>query len=159
MRSIETTREVVLAHDQRMLSIEFAALSYVDPAEMLYRYKLDGFDDKWYVTDGRNRIVNYNNLPSGRYTLRIESAGNNRVWGGGQTVLDIVVRPHALKSPVALTLYALILLLGLTVLIRYLLRRSDRKHSEKLRQLEPGRRSTTPRSTSSPTLRTRYGRR
>ena len=136
VRSIETTREVVLAHDQRMLSIEFAALSYVDPAEMLYRYKLDGFDDKWYVTDGRNRIVNYNNLPSGRYTLRIESAGNNRVWGGGQTVLDIVVRPHALKSPVALTLYALILLLGLTVLIRYLLRRSDRKHSEKLRQLE-----------------------
>ena len=120
VRSIETTREVVLAHDQRMLSIEFAALSYVDPAEMLYRYKLDGFDD----------------LPSGRDTLRIESAGNNRVWGGGQTVLDIVVRPHALKSPVALTLYALILLLGLTVLIRYLLRRSDRKHSEKLRQLE-----------------------
>lgn len=140
MRSIETTREVVLAHNQRMLSVEFASLSYVNPAEMLYRYKLEGFDDKWYVTDGRNRIVNYNNLPAKRYTLRIESADNNGVWGSGQTVLDIVVRPHALRSPLAFTLYALVLLLALTALIRYLLRRSDpeaRRETPAIRNEDP----------------------
>lgn len=135
-RSIETTREVVLTHRQRMLSIGFAALSYVDPAGLRYRYKLEGFDDKWYVTDSRNRIVNYNNLPAKRYTLRIESTGSNGVWGGGQTVLDIVVRPHPLQSRGAFALYALALVMALLALIRGLLLRSERKHRARLRQLE-----------------------
>ena len=134
---IEMTGDIRLAYDQRMFSVGFAALSYIAPEEMLYRYRLEGFDDKWYVTGGNSRSISYSNLPPKKYTLYIECADRTGGWEGSTPAeLRITIRPHPLLSPAAWTVYVLTLLLILAVLLRYLVRRANIRHEERFRELE-----------------------
>ncbi len=56
--------EISLKSTQRNLTIEFAALDYVDPENICYAYKLEGLESDWnYV--GKKRSASYINLPPG----------------------------------------------------------------------------------------------
>jgi hypothetical protein len=63
-RSITKTEELTLPARERVLSFEFAALSYRAPAQNRYRYRLEGFDSEWTEVDSRSRQVT-SNLPAG----------------------------------------------------------------------------------------------
>jgi signal transduction histidine kinase/ligand-binding sensor domain-containing protein len=55
------------------ISIEFSALSYVDPLSVRYEYRLDGFDQGWIATDARHRYATYTNLPAGDYVFHVRA--------------------------------------------------------------------------------------
>lgn len=67
-------------------------MDYVDPKNILYAYKLDGFDKEWIYT-GNNRIANYTNLSKGKYTFRIKSTNSDGVWIDNERTLAIEVLP------------------------------------------------------------------
>ena len=56
------------------LTIEYGALSYLAPARMNYRYKLEGFDADW-TEAGNRRTAFYTNLPPGPYRFRATACG------------------------------------------------------------------------------------
>ncbi len=65
---------VNIEYSKKGLEVEFyaAALKYHD--EISYRYKLNGFDDDWRVTN--NNIVHYTNIPPGKYEFLIDIVDN-----------------------------------------------------------------------------------
>lgn len=71
---------------------QFAALSYVQPDQNQYAYKLEGFDRDWNYTQ-TNNLGRYTNLPGGTYTLRLKAANNDGVWNEQGTALRIRVIP------------------------------------------------------------------
>ena len=68
--------------------IEYAAMSFVAPQKVRYRYMLEGFDHNW--TDaGARRTAYYTNIPPGHYTFRVQAANNDGVWNTGGPRLSL----------------------------------------------------------------------
>lgn len=75
----------------RDLTIEFSALSLVDPRSTRFRYRLEGHDDVWQEAVDR-RQATYTNLPPGNYRFHVTAANNSGVWNeeGAQLAFSIL---------------------------------------------------------------------
>src|SRR5262249_25778360 len=61
------------------IEFHYAALSFLDPSRVLFRYKLEGFDRTW-VDAGTRRVAYYTNIPPGRYQFRVVACNDDRIW-------------------------------------------------------------------------------
>jgi len=85
--------EVVLSHDDDVVSLEFAALHFTAPRKLRYVYRLDGFDRDWIPAASDRRVATYTGLAPGSYLFRVKAANPDGVWGERETRLRIVVTP------------------------------------------------------------------
>lgn len=106
--------------------IEYAAMSFVAPQKVRYRYKLEAFDHNW--TDaGARRTAYYTNIPPGHYTFRVQAANNDGVWNEAGASLAFELRPHFYQTIWFYMLLALSLV-GLVLLaLRLRLLRAERE--------------------------------
>lgn len=82
----------VLPRGQRDFSIRYSALDFsTSPANIRYRYKLEGFREQWVEADN-DKEARFNNLSPGTYEF-IVMANNGGGWVGNKTSLKIVL-PH-----------------------------------------------------------------
>jgi signal transduction histidine kinase/ligand-binding sensor domain-containing protein/DNA-binding NarL/FixJ family response regulator len=125
---------VALAHDDNVVTFEFAALDYVDPARNRYHYMLEGFDADW-VDAGSVRRVSYTNLDAGTYTFRARAASADGVWTTEDLRIGVSVEPAPWASPWAKAAYAALGLL-LVVLVAAGQQRRMRRAAIYQRQLE-----------------------
>lgn len=117
---IDDTEELVLTHKQNFFSIEFAALDYTNPANIMFAYKLEGLDNEWNYVQ-KQRIANYTNLPHGQYTFRVKSTNSEGVWVENERTLSIRVKPSFWQTPWATALYVLIIAALIFSIVRTLL--------------------------------------
>jgi signal transduction histidine kinase/CheY-like chemotaxis protein len=90
---IDYTDEITLSSNDKVFSLEFAALNYVSPDRNQYAYKLEGFDEDWTVIDSSNRVAKYTNLDSGTYTFKVKASNNDGVWNEEGASIAITVTP------------------------------------------------------------------
>src|SRR5271167_4216461 len=76
----------------RDLTIDYAALSFVAPQKVLFRYKLEGMDRDWQDA-GNRRQAFYTNLSPGKYRFRVTACNNSGVWNEAGTFLDFSIAP------------------------------------------------------------------
>ncbi|MCE7994733.1 MAG: response regulator [Roseivirga sp.] len=82
--------ERVIPLGERDFQIGFAALDFsTSPANIRYRYKLEGENDDWIEADDRREAI-YNNLTPGTYTFRV-MANNGGGWSVNQASLQITL--------------------------------------------------------------------
>jgi signal transduction histidine kinase/ligand-binding sensor domain-containing protein len=72
---------------------DYAALSFVAPQKVRYRYMLEGFDKQWTEAGGR-RTAYYTNIPAGSYVFRVQAANNDGLWNMAGAELKFELRPH-----------------------------------------------------------------
>jgi ligand-binding sensor domain-containing protein len=92
-KSITYTDALRLSHRQNMFSLEFAALSYLNPSSNRYRYKLERLDSEWHEAGSQERLVNYTTLPAGVYKFRVQGATSSGPWSEPGVILKIEVLP------------------------------------------------------------------
>ncbi|MGA9718413.1 MAG: two-component regulator propeller domain-containing protein, partial [Acidobacteriaceae bacterium] len=92
------------------LALHYAGLSFVAPARVRYRYRLEGFDPKW-IDAGTRRVAYYTNIPPGRYTFHVLAANNDGVWNETGAVLEVHVLPRLWQTWWFRTLLGLVILL------------------------------------------------
>ena len=91
-RQIMISDTVRLSHNQNVVTFEYVALNYTNPAGNQYAYKMEGFDPDWnYV--GQQRSATYTNLNPGTYHFRVKASNNDGVWNEQGTVVALVVVP------------------------------------------------------------------
>jgi ligand-binding sensor domain-containing protein len=88
---------VTISPSHTRFSLHYAGLSFMAPARVRYRYRLDGFDPKW-IDAGARRVAYYTNIPPGRYTFHVLAANNDGVWNDTGATLDIRVLPHTWQT-------------------------------------------------------------
>jgi PAS domain S-box-containing protein len=76
----------------RELEIDYTALSLVAPEKILFRYKLEGWDQDWQDA-GTRRQAFYSNLPPRSYTFRVKACNNSGLWNEAGTSLDFSIAP------------------------------------------------------------------
>ena len=92
-RSITRSQRIVLSHSQNIFSVEFSALSYVNPASNRYRYRLEGLPSGWIEVSSEQRQAGYTTLPVGSYTLHVQGATSRGSWSEPGASLRIDVLP------------------------------------------------------------------
>jgi signal transduction histidine kinase/ligand-binding sensor domain-containing protein len=76
----------------RDLEVDYAALSFVAPEKVLFRYKLEGKDSDWKDA-GNRRQAFYTDLPPRKYRFRVVACNNSGVWNETGAFLDFSVAP------------------------------------------------------------------
>ena len=110
------TDKIVLSYLYNNFSIEFAALTYLNPELNRYAYQLEGFDDDWQYVDAKHRHAFYNNLESGTYRFRLRATNENGVWSKNVRELKVVILPPPWQTWWAYLLYVIFgLLVGLLI--------------------------------------------
>jgi len=117
--AIDYCEELTLKKEQNFFSIEFAALDYDNPGNILYAYQLEGFDPDWNYVQ-KQRIANYTNIPKGKYIFRVKSTNSEGVWGNNERNLSVVIKPAFWETPYAYALY-FILFAVLIITVDYVL--------------------------------------
>ncbi len=75
------------------LELQYAAMSYVAPAAVRYRYRMEGFDRAWHDA-GDTRVAYYTNLPPGDYTFHVIASNNDGVWNTDGARMAFTIVPH-----------------------------------------------------------------
>jgi PAS domain S-box-containing protein len=76
----------------RELEIDYTALSLVAPEKVLFRYKLEGWDQDWQDA-GTRRQAFYSNLPPRNYTFHVKASNNSGLWNEAGASLDFSIAP------------------------------------------------------------------
>lgn len=135
-REIDYADEVTLTHRQNNFYIEFSMLSYANPMDNIFKYKLDGFDKEYVLVDSQHRFASYNNLPAGIYTFHLQAAGGNGVWSSNERVLKVRILPAPWRSWWAVAFY-LAALAGVAYgAIRFLRYRLRMQHEIRISKFE-----------------------
>ena len=110
---IWATNALVLNHDQSIITLEFAALSYASPERNRYRFRLENYEKDWNEVDGSRRRTTYTNLPPGHYVFRVQGSNNDLLWNEDGVHLSITILPPwyatwSFRTAAAITLTGLI---------------------------------------------------
>jgi signal transduction histidine kinase/ligand-binding sensor domain-containing protein/CheY-like chemotaxis protein len=70
--------EIEVPYRRRSLQVRFAALTFLQESQVLFRYRLASVDRNWLET--AQRELNYPQLPPGDYTLEVTARTAQGVW-------------------------------------------------------------------------------
>ena len=96
---------------QNSVGFNFSGGSFIDEKNILYRYKLEGFDESWSAPTKTNN-VQYVSLPPGTYTFMVLASNPFGMWGKDPAVFPFrIVQPFYMNTWFIVTAVALLLLL------------------------------------------------
>lgn len=110
-----------------VIGFEFAVFDFAAPAKNRFRYRLEGFDRRWFEASGHNRVT-YTNLDPGEYLLRVQGANRYGVWSEQEAQLKIDIAPPPWRTWWAYALYALTLLVVIAAVLRFHFVRLAERH-------------------------------
>lgn len=99
-----------LGYDENTFSISYAALDFAEDKNIQYRYRLEGFEDRW-IENRTNRTIQFTQLPAGKYKLTVQALGTERDVVLSEASLPIRISPAPWNTWWAYSLYALAILL------------------------------------------------
>ncbi|MGB0524606.1 MAG: two-component regulator propeller domain-containing protein [Flammeovirgaceae bacterium] len=92
-QSFDLNQPIELPPGKHRLDIHFAGLSYVFPANVQYKYRLEGYETEWQ--EGKNRKeAFYTNLSDGTYTFKVIASNNDGLWNEEGAQLTFVIKPY-----------------------------------------------------------------
>ena len=81
-----------ISYNSRRFEFDFAALSFINPEAVRYRYKLKGFEQQWNTAAEQPQAV-YTSLQPGNYTLLVKASNNDGFWSPEPARLSFTVTP------------------------------------------------------------------
>jgi ligand-binding sensor domain-containing protein/signal transduction histidine kinase len=109
---------LTLQADERSFSVEFSGMDLSSPQQLLYRYRLQGFEQDWQYSDASQRLASYTNLWPGDYTLQVQATNRTGQWSELQTELHLTVKPAFWQQLWFTVMVALGMLLAVYALVR-----------------------------------------
>jgi ligand-binding sensor domain-containing protein/signal transduction histidine kinase len=90
---LSPTNQIIIPPGRSQLEFSYAALSYIAPQRVRFRYRLEGFDSDW-VDAGDRRMAYYTNLKPGRYRFQVIAANVDGVWNQTGDSLSLELQPY-----------------------------------------------------------------
>ena len=88
-----TEQYASLPPDADKLEFHYTALSYLVPERVLFKYKLEGYDNEW-IDAGTRRVAYYTSLPPHAYRFRVVACNNDGVWNESGASFAFELQPH-----------------------------------------------------------------
>lgn len=78
-----------LSYEENNIKIFFKALSFRNGRDMTYRYRLEGIDKEWTVSN--SSIVEYYSLPPGSYKFMLSACNEYGAWNKDNESISIII--------------------------------------------------------------------
>ncbi|OFX84374.1 MAG: hypothetical protein A2W99_01250 [Bacteroidetes bacterium GWF2_33_16] len=127
-------KTVEIPYKNNLVTIEFAALDFLEPSKNNYAYKLEGVEEEW-INLGNRRYATFSNLPSGKYTFRVKGSNSDYVWNEEGATLQIIVETPFWKHPLSNLFFIVMAILLVFIIIQYRTR-NLRKSNIELKEKE-----------------------
>jgi hypothetical protein len=88
---------IVLQPNQNNLEIAYTGISFVNAAQVKFKYKLEGVDPDWNEV-GTRRAAYYSYLRPGTFTFRVMAANRDGFWSATPAAMTITVLPPFYKT-------------------------------------------------------------
>jgi signal transduction histidine kinase/ligand-binding sensor domain-containing protein len=103
------------------LEIDYTALSLVAAEKMLFRYRLEGWDQEWQEVGDRRQAL-YSNLPPREYRFRVAASNNTGMWNEAGASFILTIEPVYYQTTWFLLSCAVVFLAALWIGYRLRLR-------------------------------------
>ncbi len=80
-----------LMHTQNNIRFDFSGVSFVDPEKIIYRYKLEGADNTWTISNEHS--VTYRALDANEYKFRVLCQNADGIWSEKEAAISFVITP------------------------------------------------------------------
>ena len=90
--NLRETDHTELAPGKDKIDFYFAALSFIDPDNIAYQYKLEGYDEQWSEPTA-GHTATYTNLDPGTYTFRVKARNRDGVWNETGASVSFYLKP------------------------------------------------------------------
>jgi signal transduction histidine kinase/CheY-like chemotaxis protein/ligand-binding sensor domain-containing protein/AraC-like DNA-binding protein len=114
---------------ERDLQFAFTALTFREPRNVRFRYRLEPYDTSWVDAAGR-RTAFYTRVPPGRYTFRVAASQGGDSWSEHAAAVELRVAPLFRETAAAQLLLALTLLAAGVLAVRWRLRALRQRETE-----------------------------
>ncbi|MBE0538542.1 MAG: response regulator, partial [Ignavibacterium sp.] len=131
-KSIDDLEKLDLLYEDNVLSFEFVAIDFESPNQIVYAYKMMGFENQWIYTNSDKRFATYTNLDPGEYTFIVKNTNSDGMWNEPGRSIAIIIHPPWWKTGWAYSAYGLVALVLLYSVRRYDLKRQRLKHQLEL---------------------------
>jgi signal transduction histidine kinase/ligand-binding sensor domain-containing protein/DNA-binding response OmpR family regulator len=135
-KSIIECDELELNYDDKVFSLEFAALDYYSPENNRYTYIMDGFDKDWAYTDPDRTLVTYTNLDPGEYFFKVKASDKYGNWSASGASIKIIILPPWWQTTWAYILYILFIGGAVYIIWKVQLRRIRIKNDFEMSKFE-----------------------
>ena len=133
--SINYADEIILKHNQSVLSIEYASLSFIAPNKLQYAFKMEGFDKSWNDV-GSQRKATYTNLPAGEYIFKVKVVDDAGSDIAKIASIKVKILPPFYKTIPAYIFYLMVLVAAAIWLRRYVYEKEKKRNEIKLERLK-----------------------
>ena len=89
---VPPTERLVIEPGARRMEMRFAALTFIQPKRVRYRYQLEGFDPEWVVS-GAATYAQFTQLTPGVYRFRVGARREGEPWSNSEASMTVVVAP------------------------------------------------------------------
>jgi ligand-binding sensor domain-containing protein/signal transduction histidine kinase/DNA-binding response OmpR family regulator len=96
-KDISFLNKLELTYDRNYITLEFAALNFIDNNKSKFKYLLKGFNETWIETQN-DRKVQFMNIPPGNYTFMLKTTDSEGKWIRKPLCLQIIVLPPWWKT-------------------------------------------------------------
>ncbi|HEY3382243.1 MAG TPA: two-component regulator propeller domain-containing protein [Vicinamibacterales bacterium] len=79
------------------LEFRYAALTFISPRRVSFRYMLEGFDREWVEAGGR-RTAYYTNIPPGAYRFLVIARNTDGAWSAAPQAVSFYLKPHVYQT-------------------------------------------------------------
>jgi signal transduction histidine kinase/ligand-binding sensor domain-containing protein/AraC-like DNA-binding protein len=134
-KSVNFTHKITLNHNQSVISIEYAQLSFIAPNKTKYAFKMEGFDKEWNKV-GSQQKATYTNLPAGNYKFLVTELNTNSNSFKNPYSLEIEILPPFYKTKLAYFIYLVLIILIIYLVSNFFLEKAKRRNEIKLERLK-----------------------
>jgi ligand-binding sensor domain-containing protein/anti-sigma regulatory factor (Ser/Thr protein kinase) len=117
---IDVNHRINLSPSENFFSLEFTSPDLHQSQEIMFSYRLKGFDDEWSPVAPR-RYASFTNVPGGNYTFEVRAVNRDGIWSDVVSV-PIHVDTVYYKRPVFIALFSLLVAGVVYMLYRYRIR-------------------------------------
>lgn len=128
--------KIVLSHKQVNLQIHVSANSYLQAQQNRYAYRMLGLSEQWNLLPQGQRVIQFFDLPAGKYLLEVKACNNDGLWGEETSALYFEVMPSPFLSVWAYIVYSMLALIVVYFIWRYFTNKKIFQHKLELEQIK-----------------------